>query len=155
MKCSSDKALLSFGKPGESEALGEVKGPPGVQHEWSPDLECSPKSPANRLDGPRRGRVSIPDMKLSCFAGKWLIKVMKGGVSKTLVTQAWKPKVRSPVQDGHAPRSPAHGSGTYPRQKDMRCPPLSCTHRSTPNTCVCKIKSSKSRACAHMAWLPV
>lgn len=26
----------------ESGALGEVKGPPSVQHEWSADLECSP-----------------------------------------------------------------------------------------------------------------
>lgn len=46
MKRSSDKALLSFPKLSESEALGEVKGPPGAQHEWSPDLECSPKSPS-------------------------------------------------------------------------------------------------------------
>lgn len=78
MKRCSDKALLSFSKLSESEALGEVKGPPDAQHEWSPDLECSPKSPANRLDGPRRGRVSIPSKKLSCFAGKRLTKAGEG-----------------------------------------------------------------------------
>lgn len=42
MKGSLDKALLSFLALSESEVLGKVKGPPGVQHEWSPALECSP-----------------------------------------------------------------------------------------------------------------
>lgn len=63
---SFDKALLSF--PSESEALGKVKGPHSVQHEWSPDWECS-LSP-QQIDwmaqkGPRQH--SSPEFFLLCW----------------------------------------------------------------------------------------
>lgn len=50
----------------ESEALGKVKGPPGVQHEWSPALECSPNPQPMDWTGPEGAKSAF--LARACLA---------------------------------------------------------------------------------------